>query len=102
MDKLSNQKINCRVCLGQSLDKVLSLGATPPANAFLAKSELGRPEHFFPLELFLCHDCGFVGLGEIVSPDLLFRDYVYVSSTSPTFVAHFEELAATVIKKFKM
>ncbi len=90
----------CRVCKSGSLRKVLSLGSTPPANAFV--KELKQPEQFFPLELSFCSGCGFVQLTHVVSPELLFRDYVYVSSTSPVFVEHFKDLAASIISRFKL
>lgn len=90
----------CRVCQGKNLTKVLSLGSTPPANAFLKKEELNNPEPSFPLELFFCKDCSFVQLGHVVSPDLLFGNYVYTSSTSPVFVAHFKSFAAEMARRF--
>ncbi|OGY65355.1 MAG: hypothetical protein A3A16_02815 [Candidatus Harrisonbacteria bacterium RIFCSPLOWO2_01_FULL_44_18] len=97
---LSKARSNCRVCLSADLQEVLSLGSTPPANAFLKKENLGKAEPFFPLTLDFCKKCGFIQLQNIVSPELLFRDYVYVSSTSPVFVAHFEELAETIKNRF--
>ncbi len=98
---LSKKISSCRVCRGSDIEKVISLGATPPANAFLKKEEIDSSEAFFPLEVGVCHDCGFAQLLDIVSPDLLFGNYVYVSSTSPVFVRHFEELSDHVIGKFK-
>lgn len=100
-DYLSRKRTDCRVCLSADLKRVLTLGSTPPANAFLAKNELNKPELFFPLELYFCRDCGFVQLGEIVSPELLFRNYVYVSSTSPVFVEHFRDFSRRISEKFK-
>lgn len=102
MKSLSRKISSCRVCRGKKLRSVLSLGATPPANAFLAKNDLQKPEPFFPLELKRCSACGFIQLAHAVSPELLFRNYVYVSSTSKVFVAHFEELAKTVAQKLKI
>lgn len=93
-------KSACRVCRGKSLRKVLSLGSTPPANAFV--KDLKQPEQFFPLELSFCNGCGFVQLTHVVSPELLFRDYVYVSSTSPVFMEHFKQLAGKIISSFKL
>src|SRR3989338_329577 len=90
----------CRVCAGRNLRKVLSLGSTPPANAFV--KDLKQQEQFFPLELSFCNGCGFVQLANVVSPELLFRNYVYVSSTSPVFVEHFKDLAAAIISRFKL
>jgi hypothetical protein len=97
---LSKPRFECRACKGKALIPVLSLAPTPPANAFLTKADLLQPEPFFPLDLDFCTQCSFVQLRDIVSPELLFRDYVYVSSTSPVFVTHFEELAKTISRRF--
>ena len=99
-DKTVTKRLSCRVCTGKSLKSVLSLGSTPPANAFIKSPT--EPEQFFPLELSFCSDCGFVQLSHVVSPELLFMDYVYVSSTSPVFVQHFKDLADIVISRFKL
>lgn len=90
------------MCKGKRLKKIISLSPTPPANAFLAKKDFKKKEPFFPLQVNFCLDCGQLQLTHIVSPELLFRDYVYVSSTSPVFVAHFEEYAEDLIKRFKL
>ena len=97
---LSKVRTACRVCTGRDLVPVLSLAPTAPANAFLVKQDLEKPEPFFPLDLHFCRACSFVQLRDVVSPDLLFRNYIYVSSTSPSFVAHFEELAEVISKRF--
>jgi len=93
---------DCRVCKSKNLQKVISLGNQPPANAFLKKEELAKKEPFFPLECYFCKNCSFVQLSDIVDPELLFKDYVYVSSTSTVFVQHFKELAEKVCGKFKL
>lgn len=96
-------KLNyCRMCKGKHLKKVISLLPTPPANAFLAKKDLKNKESFFPLQVNFCLDCGQLQLTHVVSPELLFSNYVYVSSTSPVFVAHFAEYAKNLIKRFKL
>ncbi len=96
------KRTSCRVCVGQNLHGVISLGSTPPANAFVRQDQLNVQEESFPLELQLCRDCGFVQLADIVSPELLFRNYVYVSSTSPVFVAHFEAFSETMINSLSL
>lgn len=81
---------------------VLSFGATPLANAFLSPKQLHEPELYFPLNVFLCERCGLVQLQDIVSPQLLFSDYLYASSTSPVFRAHFEVFAESVTTRFHL
>lgn len=96
-------KLNvCRMCKSKELQKIIQLTPTPPANAFLTKDELLKSEPFFPLDVNFCSNCGQLQLTHVVSPELLFRNYVYVSSTSPVFIAHFEEYANDLINKFDL
>lgn len=92
----------CRICKGIVLRKIMSFGKTPPANAFLRKEQLAVPEQLFPLDVYLCQACGLVQLVDVVSPDVLFRDYVYVSSTAASFAAHFAAFAASACARFSL
>jgi SAM-dependent methyltransferase len=94
------RRTSCRLCGGSALERVLSLTPTPPANAFVPKSELGVVQPVFPLDVFFCSTCGHVQLLDIVDPSVLFENYVYVSGTSPVFVKHFEDYAADMIGRF--
>ena len=94
------RRTTCRLCDGSDLTVVLELTPTPPANAFVPEEKLYEPQVAFPLDLFLCNDCGHVQLLDIVDPEILFADYVYVSGTSPVFVQHFKDYAATVTEKY--
>lgn len=92
----------CRLCKSKKLEKVLDLGKTPPANSFLKKSQLKDKEECFPLVVNFCTNCGQLQLSHVVNPEILFRHYVWVSSTSPVTVAHFEEYANSVFHKLKL
>lgn len=90
---------SCRLCSGKTLDLVLSLEPTPPANAFVTAAEADREQARFPLDVFFCEDCFHVQLLDVVDPKVLFENYVYVSGTSPLFVKHFEDYAADVMAR---
>lgn len=92
----------CRLCKSKRLDKILDFGKTPPANSFLKKSELKDKEYFFPLVVNFCSDCGQLQLSHVVSPEILFRNYVFVSSTSRVTVEHFEDYAASVFQRLRL
>jgi len=79
-----------------------TLGKTPPANSFLKQEDIGKKEDSFPLELYFNPQYSLVHLGYVVPPDQLFRNYLYVSSTSATFRRHFLEFAETLKKKFNL
>lgn len=89
---------NCRVCGGSDLVQVLDLGSTPPANAYLKKEDLGKPESSFPLVLYFCRTCSLVQLLDVVNPSILFKDYHFLTSASAPSVAHFEAYAKQVIR----
>ena len=87
---------DCRLCGSQELELVMSLGTTPLANEFVKPADRGKPQDRFALNVHLCKGCGHVQLLDIVDPERLFRNYVYVSSTSPVFVEHFRRYAASI------
>lgn len=93
---------DCRVCKSKKLSKVLDFGLTPLANAFLKEEDLDKEERFYPLQVFFCEACSFLQLGHVVDPEVLFGDYVYVSSTSPVFINHFKEFAQENINRFRL
>lgn len=96
-------KLNyCRLCKSKNLKTVLNFGKTPPANSFLEKKQLKTKEDYFPLAVNYCLNCGQLQLTHVVNPEILFRHYVWVSSTSPVTVAHFEEYAGSVFKKLQL
>lgn len=101
-NEIIKKKDFCRVCKGKNLSKVLTLGPTPLANAFLSKKQIDLDEPFFPLDVYYCNNCSFLQLGHVVSPRALFSNYVYVSSTSKVFVAHFEEFAKSVFSRLSL
>ncbi len=87
----------CRSCHGPRVSSVLSLGELPLANALLSEEDLGRPDERFPLELVVCEDCTLLQITESVSPEKLFREYLYFSSFSDTMLAHAKALAAELV-----
>jgi 2-polyprenyl-3-methyl-5-hydroxy-6-metoxy-1,4-benzoquinol methylase len=92
--------MKCRICKNENLRKFLSLGTTPLANSFLSKDGLKKEEKKFPLELCFCERCKLVQLTYIVPSEDMFRDYVYLSSTTKSFRKHFEEMAIEIAKDF--
>lgn len=88
----------CRICHSNNIAIVLDLGSTPLANSFITKPD--QVEKRFPLDLVFCNECGLVQLGHIVNPNLMFRWYLYQSSSSDTIPQHFRELAYYLCSTF--
>lgn len=88
---------SCRACGGQQLNRFLALGPTPLANSFLSSPTEFAIEQSYPLDVYFCDSCSLVQLLDVVDPTVLFRDYIYVTGTSDTIVAHNREYAQTVV-----
>lgn len=93
-------RTECRAC-GAGLVPFLDLGAQPLANNLPWPAEAGGVQRY-PLVLCRCAGCGLVQLREVVSPDVLFANYLYVPSTSRTMRDHFEALAATAVARLEL
>ena len=89
----SKRRTQCLLCRGARLDVVLPLAPTPIADDFVPKERLGEAQPYYPLDVALCLDCGHLQLLDAVNPDLLFGNYIYVSTSSPGLVDHFKKAA---------
>lgn len=93
----------CRICGNPKLYKFLELGSQPLANAFLESEKQFKHESFFPLDVYFCPACGHIQLIDIVSPNLLFRDYAYFTSkSSNTMKQHFKYFADKLTTQYNL
>lgn len=83
---------SCRACQSRHLYLFLPLGAHPLANGFLREDQLAEAELLFPLDVYVCLDCGLIQISDNVPPNF-FRQYVYVPSVSRVMQKHFAGLA---------
>jgi SAM-dependent methyltransferase len=78
----------------------LDLGNTPLANSLLDEDKLTQPERQYPLHVYLCEQCYLVQLSDDVPPEEIFRDYLYFSSYSDTWLAHVKDFTSLAIERF--
>jgi len=89
--------MKCRMCEGQNLFEFLDLGSTPPADEFKTEAQLRQADVYYPLQVYMCDDCGLAQLGFVVSPEVLYRnDYPYESSTTQAGREHWARFARSV------
>src|SRR5438874_4663782 len=98
--KCVTDRSSCGICEADALESVLDLGLQPLANSFIKPEAVEKPEHRYPLDLARCTACGHVQLSVTVPPEIMFRNYLYVSGTSETIPAHFSEYAKDVAERF--
>ena len=83
-----SENYRCFACSSDELRSVLDLGNQPLANSYLKNPN--DDELVFPLRLNFCKKCTHLQLSHTVNPNLLFKNYLYVSGTSNTLREYFE------------
>lgn len=83
----------CRLCGHRHLVLVVPMSDSPIADAYVPPERLAEPQDAYPLDLYLCSDCGHVQNIDVVDPEILFRDYTYVTSSSLGLVEHYRRYA---------
>ena len=92
-------RTTCRLCDSRDLTLALSLPPTPIGDDYLSQDRLSAATELFNLDLLACGKCGQVQLRDVVSPDLLYASFPYVTSVSVGLPQHFRRFAGEVIEK---
>lgn len=87
----------CRLCGSPSIESILDLGDQPPANNL--RIDLNEELEKIPLIVSRCNNCTAMQLTETVEPELLFRDYVWVTGTSETTLDYSKKFYDNIIKR---
>lgn len=91
------ENLSCLACGGNNLNKSLDLGVQPLANSYLKR--IDEHESTYPLALNLCLECFHLQLTHTVNPDLIYKNYLYVSGTSIT-LKKYSEWFANFVKEY--
>tara|TARA_Y100001972_G_C7636805_1_gene319777 strand:+ start:123 stop:1334 length:1212 start_codon:yes stop_codon:yes gene_type:complete len=80
---MSDYKIldKCLCCDSTDIEILLDLNNQPLANSYHDNT---KEMDEYPLGVNICNNCYHIQLTHVVNPDLLFKDYLYVSGTTKT------------------
>lgn len=95
------RRSNCRLCKSTDLEMVLPLAPTPVGDAYVTQDRLREEQAVYPLELFLCKDCGLAQLSDVVNPAILYGHFIYETSISLGLVEHFRQYADEVVQRIQ-
>lgn len=91
----------CRYCGSTRLTKFLSLGEHPPSNSFIRPDRI-MAEKRYPLEVYFCKNCYLVQLLHVLPAEIIFDDYVYLSSSSKALKNHYARLVESESARFSV
>jgi SAM-dependent methyltransferase len=92
----------CDICGSTDLLAGLDLGHQPVGDLLLTDASLNEPETFYPMQLFLCRECGLCQLGYTVDPSEVYKDFPFVSGTTQTATRHLQDLAHNLTQRLSL
>lgn len=98
---IATKNTHCRYCNSTKLTRFLSLGDQPPSNSFITP-DLISSESKFPLDVYFCESCYLVQLLDVVSAEVIFDEYLYLSSSSKALKNHYTEVAQMLTKRYDL
>jgi len=91
-------RTTCRLCGSTRFELVLPISPSAIGDAFVSKQQAEQEaQGVYPLDVYLCLDCGHLQNLDVVNPEILFRNYTYRTSVSLGLVEHFRKYAETVV-----
>jgi len=93
--------MQCRFCKTELEHVFIDLVNSPASNSYLSAEALNEPEVYYPLKVFICHQCFLVQVDEYKKSDAIFNsEYAYFSSYSTTWLAHAKKYTEAMIERF--
>ncbi len=90
----------CRACESTEIFVAYDLGYLPIANELHSMASASYEE--YPLTLSVCRTCTLGQVQDVVTPERLFQDYRYTSSTSTTFLNHAKTFVNRVVIEMEL
>ena len=91
----------CRLCDSQKLELVVKLEPIPLSENYCNDSATGKSAARYPVDLYMCADCGHVHQLDVVDSKSLWENYTYYTGDAKGMPEHFNQVVAKIIDVYK-
>ncbi len=92
-----HRRSDCRGCGSRDLELMFSLKPSPIGDAYVSADKVNVPQPSYPIDLHICRQCGFAQILDVIDPEILYGEYIYVTGSSIGLPEHFLAYADGVI-----
>ncbi len=93
---------SCRSCGTQLKHTFVDLGMSPLCESYVSREGLNQMEPFYPLHVYVCHNCFLVQLEEYVKVEDIFSEYAYFSSYSDSWLEHAKNYTDMIVARLNL
>jgi 2-polyprenyl-3-methyl-5-hydroxy-6-metoxy-1,4-benzoquinol methylase len=90
----------CRLCDSGNVELVVKLEPIPLSESYSADPDAAKRTPRFPVDVYMCADCGHVQQLDVVDSASLWENYTYYSGDAKGMPEHFQQVAAKAIRAF--
>lgn len=102
MANVIHRRSDCRGCGSHDLDLVFSLKPSPIGDAYVTPERVNVPQHSYPIDLYMCRYCGLAQILDVIDPEILYGEYIYVTASSMGLAEHFRSYADGIIDRCRL
>lgn len=96
MIQIIHRRNTCRACGSKDIEHVFSLKPSPIGDAYVTADRLNVHQPSYPIDLHICRKCGLAQIVDVIAPEVLYGDYIYVTGSSLGLADHFRSYARSV------
>ena len=89
------------MCFSENVEQVVSLAPIPLSEQYTDDPQKGRNAPRYPIDVYMCADCGHVQQLDVIDSENLWDSYTYYSGDAKGMPEHFEQMAVKFIDKAK-
>ena len=92
------RRLTCRLCDSKNVERVVDLDPIPLSENYSYDQAVAANALRYPVDVFMCGDCGHVQQVDIIDPKTLWDSYTYYSGDAKGMPEHFQNVASKAIK----
>jgi SAM-dependent methyltransferase len=96
-----NHRDTCRLCNSPNVKLVVKLQPIPLSEGYTLNPETSLGAERFPVDVYMCQDCGHVQQLDVIDPDSLWDSYTYVSGEAKGMPEHFRAVSEKILARAK-
>lgn len=100
--EIIHRRNDCRACGSRDLELVFSLKPSPIGDAYVTSERVGVDQPSYPIDLYLCRQCGLAQLLDVIDPEVLYGEYIYLTGSSMGLAEHFRGYAKSVSERCRL
>ena len=94
-------RTTCRLCDSKNVELVVKLEPIPLSENYCDDAEVGKNAARYPVDLYMCRDCGHVQQLDVVDSKSLWESYTYYSGDAKGMPEHFRDVAGEIIADYR-